>query len=78
METGIKRINFKTVSRLILTVFQRVKQEVELLFRSVGLVTYSKFDLFLSVFLFVTTKFRNSSTDNFRLSQPKGLLLFLY
>ena len=78
METGIKRINFKTVSRLILTVFQRVKQEVELLFRSVGLVTYSKFDLFLSVFLFVTTKFRNSSTDNFRLSQPKGLLLVLY
>jgi hypothetical protein len=39
METGIRRINFKTVSRLILTVFQRVKEEVELRFRSVGLGT---------------------------------------
>jgi hypothetical protein len=55
METGIRRINFETVSRLILTVFQRMKQAVELGFRSVRLVTYRKFDFFLFEFLFVTT-----------------------
>jgi len=76
METGIRRINFKTVSRLILTVFQRVKQEVELRFRSVGLVTYSKFDFFLSVFLFVTTVSETLLPTIFAFLSQKACYLF--
>jgi hypothetical protein len=55
METGIRKVNFNTVSRLILTVFQRVNLELELSCKSIDLMTQSKFDFFLSVFLFVTT-----------------------
>jgi len=76
METGIRRINFKTVSLLILTIFQRAKQEVELHFRSVGLVTYSKFDFFLSVLLFLTTISETFLPTIFAFLSQKACCLF--